>query len=178
MIERLDAGHENLTTDYRSDNFMNIEHPAVQWLTECVNKTVVDYLNRAGMDYDIRWSLHGWANINRLGDYHDLHNHPHSYLSGTYYVAMPEQPPDAGSRSDLTPGAISFYDPRPQANMTAIRDDGQISPQYSLQPRPGMMLLWPAFLMHLVHPNLSPDPRISVSFNIVLKWSEDYLPRQ
>jgi len=178
LIERLDAGHENLTTDYRSDNFMTIEHPAVGWLTQCANKTVKDYLQRRGMDYGIRWGLHGWANINRLGDYHDLHNHPHSYLSGTYYVAVPQQPADAGSRSDLTPGAISFYDPRAQANMNAIRGDGQVSPQYTVPPKPGMMLLWPAFLMHLVHPNLSTEPRISVSFNVVLKWSDDYLPAQ
>jgi uncharacterized protein (TIGR02466 family) len=178
LIERLDAGHDNLTTDYRSDNFMTIEHPAAQWLTECVNKTVVDYLRRQGMDYDINWSLHGWANVNRFGDYHDLHNHPHSYLSGTYYVALPESAPKAGSRDDLTPGAISFYDARPQANMTAIRGDAQVSPQYTIQPKPGTILLWPSFLMHLVHPNLSAEPRISVSFNVVLKWSEEYLPRQ
>jgi hypothetical protein len=29
-----------------------------------------------------------------------------------------------------------------------------------------------------VHPNLSKDQRISVSFNIVLKWSDHYLPEQ
>ncbi len=178
LIEQLDSGHDDLTTDYRGDNFMTIEHPAVQWLAECVNKTVVDYLQRAGMDYDIRWSLHGWANVNRFGDYHDLHNHPHSYLSGTYYVAVPQGTPEAGSRNDLTPGAVSFFDPRPQANMNAIRNDGQVSPQYTIRPKPGMILLWPAFLHHLVHPNLSRAPRVSVSFNVVLKWSEDYLPRQ
>jgi hypothetical protein len=33
-------------------------------------------------------------------------------------------------------------------------------------------------LMHFVHPNLSDDIRISISFNIILKWSDDYLPQQ
>jgi hypothetical protein len=32
--------------------------------------------------------------------------------------------------------------------------------------------------MHFVHPNLSDEPRVSISFNIVLKRSNDYLPRQ
>jgi hypothetical protein len=36
--------------------------------------------------------------------------------------------------------------------------------------------MWPAFLHHLVHPNLSHETRISVSFNVVLRWKEDYLP--
>ncbi|MDH3221233.1 MAG: 2OG-Fe(II) oxygenase family protein [Gammaproteobacteria bacterium] len=178
LIEQLEAGNKDLTTDYLDDNLMTNEHPALQWLKDCVNKTVIDYLHRQGLDYPVNWSLHGWANINRFGDYHDLHNHPHSYLSGTYYVATPDQETEAGSRNDLSPGAISFYDPRPQANMNAIRGDAQVSPQYTLHPAPGMILMWPSFLHHLVHPNLSRQKRISISFNVVLKWSDDYLPPQ
>ena len=41
-----------------------------------------------------------------------------------------------------------------------------------------MILMWPSFLHHLVHPNLARQKRISISFNLVLKWSEDYLPAQ
>ena len=179
LIEQLESENRDLTTDYLHDNLLTHEHPAIDWLRECINRTAVDYLQRQGLDYPVDWTLHGWANINRLGDYHDLHNHPHSYLSGTYYVAMPSTAARAaGSRNDLSPGAISFYDPRPQANMNAIRGDAQISPQHTIQPRPGMILMWPAFLHHLVHPNLSEEKRISISFNLVLKWSEDYLPSQ
>jgi len=178
LIEKLEDANRDLTTDYLSGNLLTHENPAIAWLRDCINKTAVDYLQRQGLDYSIDWTLHGWANINRLGDYHDLHNHPHSYLSGTYYVAMPSGDAAAGSRNDLSPGAISFYDPRPQANMNAIRGDAQVSPQYTIYPRPGMILMWPAFLHHLVHPNLTQEKRISVSFNLVLKWSEDYLPAQ
>lgn len=178
VIEELETANRELTTDYLGANLLSHEHPALQWLKDCVNKTAVDYLRRQGLDYPVDWTMHGWANVNRFGDYHDLHNHPHSYLSGTYYVEVPSKPAEAGSRNDLSPGAISFFDPRPQANMTAIRGDAQISPQYSVQPRPGMILMWPSFLHHLVHPNLVRQRRISISFNLVLKWSEDYLPAQ
>jgi len=178
LIEKLEAANRELTTDYLSDNLLTHEHPAITWLRQCINKTAVDYLQRAGLDYPVDWTLHGWANINRLGDYHDLHNHPHSYLSGTYYVAMPSQKAQIGNRNDLSPGAISFYDPRPQANMTAIRGDAQIAAQYTIDPQPGMILMWPSFLLHLVHPNLTHQKRISISFNLMLKWSEDFLPAQ
>lgn len=178
VIEQLESANSDLTTDYLADNLLTHEHPALQWLKDCINKTAVDYLQRQGLDYPVDWTLHGWANINRFGDYHDLHNHPHSYLSGTYYVALPSQKVEAGTRNDLSPGAISFYDPRPQANMTAIRGDAQISPQYTIQPQPGMILMWPSFLHHLVHPNLARQKRISISFNLMLKWSDDYLPAQ
>jgi hypothetical protein len=38
------------------------------------------------------------------------------------------------------------------------------------------LLLWPGFLHHLVHVNLDREARISVSFNVVLRWRDEYLP--
>jgi uncharacterized protein (TIGR02466 family) len=177
FILELEKSHAQLTTDYREQNLFERRHPAVGWLNQCVSKTVRDYLNESGIDYTVDWSLQGWANINRRGDYHNLHNHPHSYLSGTYYVAIPEQPENRQQRGDLNPGAISFFDPRSQANMNAIANDGQVDPEFRVQPEPGMILLWPSFLHHMVHPNFSDSPRISISFNVVLKWRAEYVPR-
>ncbi|OED37716.1 hypothetical protein AB833_22505 [Chromatiales bacterium (ex Bugula neritina AB1)] len=178
LIIELDAETRNLTTDYRSSDILQLEHPAVRWLKQCINKTVIDYLHAQNQRYEISWQLQGWANINRFGDYHDLHNHPHSYLSGTYYISIPQSTEDLPGRNDRRPGAISFYDPRPQANMTAIRDDPQIEAEHTVQPTPGMLLLWPSFLHHFVHPNLSREARISLSFNVVLNQSPEHLPQQ
>lgn len=178
LIEGLEKENRDLTTDYLGGNLMANSHPAVQWLRDCVNKTVIDYFHHLEMDYPINWSLQGWANINRTGDYHDPHNHPHAYLSGTYYVRVPDAAPVVGSRRDVRPGCISFYDPRGAVNMTAIRRDPHIEAEFTVSPRSGLILLWPAFLQHFVHPNLCRQPRISISFNVVLKWSDDYLPRQ
>jgi uncharacterized protein (TIGR02466 family) len=177
ILER-DAKSAQMTTDYRAANFLEDPHPAVDWLRQCVNKTAVDYLRRCGLTYEVSWTLQGWANVNRFGDYHDLHNHPHAYLSGTYYVAVPTEMEELPGRADRRPGAISFYDPRPQANMTAIAGDPQIEAEHTLLPTPGTILLWPAFLHHFVHPNLGKSPRISISFNLVLKRSADHLPQQ
>ena len=177
-IEKLEAGNAELTTDYREQNFLAMEHPAVGWLRDCVNRATVNYLRRQGIDYQVDWSLQAWPNVNRLGDYHDPHNHPHAYLSGTYYVAVPESRAKLRTRSDVRPGCISFYDPRASANMTAIKGDGQIEAEYTVSPKAGEILLWPAFLLHFVHPNLSEEPRLSISFNVVLKRSAELLPEQ
>jgi uncharacterized protein (TIGR02466 family) len=177
-IESLDAQHADLTTDYLGGNLMADKHPAVQWLRECVNKTVIDYFRHLGMDYGIDWTMQGWANINRLGDYHDPHNHPHAYLSGTYYVRVPDEKATIGKRSDLRPGCISFYDPRGAVNMGAIRGDPYVDPEHTVRPSGGAILMWPAFLHHFVHPNLSEEPRISISFNVMLKWRDGYVPQQ
>ena len=129
------------------------------------------------IEYELDFSIQGWPNINRFGDYHNLHNHPHSWLSGTYYVSVPNDEASIGSRNDLNPNEISFFDPRPQANMISIRKDNQVDPEFRIKPKSGELLLWPAFLHHLVHPNLCHAERISVSFNVVLKWKDDYLPK-
>jgi hypothetical protein len=61
--------------------------------------------------------------------------------------------------------------------MNSIRNDGQVDAEHRLLPNDGDLFLWPAFLHHLVHPNMAEMPRISISFNVVLKWKNDYIPR-
>ncbi|MEC9367417.1 MAG: TIGR02466 family protein [Pseudomonadota bacterium] len=176
LIGDLDAGAADMTTNYLSGNFLAHEHPAVGWLKDCFNRAVFDYAGQAGIKYELDWHLQAWPNVNRFGDYHNLHNHPHSWLSGTYYVQVPKPDASLPGRSDRTPGAISFFDPRAQANMLAIKDDPQVEAEHRIMPEPGLLLLWPAFVHHLVHPNLSQESRISVSFNVVLRWRDSYLP--
>ena len=180
LIEEGEAKDAQLTTNYLEREFFEAEHPAVAWLRDCINRAVIDYIRATGIDYELKWTLQGWANINRFGDYHNLHNHPRAWLSGTYYVKVPGQPPahspDLPGRDDRTPGAISFFDPRPQANMLAVRGDPQVEAEYRVLPEAGEIFLWPAFLHHLVHPNLARETRVSVSFNVMLKWSDSYLP--
>lgn len=175
-IEKLDTERAQLTTDYLAADFFSLDHPAAAWLKDCVNRAVVDFARHQGVDYEMEWRLQAWANVNRFGDYHNLHNHPHAWASGTYYVAVPAPPEAQGRRDDLNPNAVSFFDPRPQANMNAVRGDAQVDPEHRMLPNPGDLLLWPAFLHHLVHPNLSQTARISISFNVVLRWRDAYVP--
>lgn len=175
-IELKDAESQHMTTEYLDHNLFQEQHPAIQWLHQSCQRATVDYAKALGITYDLDFSIQAWANINRLGDYHGLHNHPHAWLSGTYYIAVPEMEMVPAGRADRTPNCISFFDPRPQANMNAIAGDGQIDPEHRITPTPGLLLLWPAFLHHLVHPNLAHETRISVSFNVVLRWKDAYLP--
>jgi uncharacterized protein (TIGR02466 family) len=176
VIEGLDAKSADMTADYLGTDLLAHPHPAITWLKSCFERAVLDYARQTGIDYPLDFRLMAWPNVNRFGDYHNLHNHPHSWLSGTYYVRVPPQERPEGTRSDLDPNAISFFDPRPQANMLSIRDDPQVDPEHRLLPKAGELLLWPGFLHHLVHVNLSKQARISVSFNVILRWRDDYLP--
>ena len=178
LVREMERENRDLTTDYRTPDLFNRDDPAVNWLRAGVNDTVVGYLRHIGIDYPIDWRIHGWPSVNRFGDYHDAHNHPRAYLSGTYYVTIAKSREKLKTRGDLRPGCITFYDPRPGVNMTAIKGDPYVDPEYTVTPEAGMLMMWPAFINHFVHPNLSKQIRVSISFNIVLKWSDDYLPDQ
>lgn len=178
LIREMEKANKGLTTDYRENNPLEYDREGPNWLRAQINQTVIAYLKEIGIDYSVNWQIHAWANINRAGDYHDPHNHPHAYLSGTYYLKMPGEGAKKRQRSDVRPNAITFYDPRTGFNMSSIRNDPYVDPELTVLPKPGLLMMWPAALMHFVHPNLSDETRISLSFNIVLKWSDEYLPTQ
>ena len=174
LLLQANSQQAQLTTNYLNQNLFELNHPAIGWLQQCVMRAIADYAAEAGMEAMPEVSVQAWANVNAKGDYHNLHNHPHSWLSGTYYLDVPVQPSPTG-RDDLNPGSISFFDPRGAANMTALRNDGQFDPEYRRLPKPGELFLWPAFLHHFVHPNLADTPRISISFNVVVTNKSKFL---
>ncbi len=178
LVRDWDKDQRSLTTDYQDNNPFEVDKPPTNWLRQEVNQAVIEYLQSVGIDYGVNWQIHGWVNINRQGDYHDPHNHPHSYLSGTYYVKVPTGKPKGRQRADVRPNCITFYDPRTGFNLQSIAKDPYVDPEYTILPKPGLLMMWPAGLMHFVHPNLSDETRVSISFNIILKWSDSYLPRQ
>ena len=102
-----------------------------------------------------------WINILPEGGIHTAHIHPHSVISGTTYVKLPE-----GT------SAIKYEDPRLAMMMAApprIRDAREENRQFVyVKPAVGDVLLWESWLRHEVPMNMAEDERISVSFNY--KW--------
>jgi uncharacterized protein (TIGR02466 family) len=99
-----------------------------------------------------------WVNIMPRQTVHGLHLHPHSSLSGTYYVQVP-----AGS-----PG-IKFEDPRLDRFMAAPprKADAkrEARPWVTFPASAGRLVLFESWLRHEVVPNAVEAERISVSFN-------------
>jgi len=99
-----------------------------------------------------------WINVMDKGAVHAAHIHPHSVVSGTYYVAVPDNA-----------GAIRFEDPRLPMLMAAPPKKEKAKPAnrafISVAPKRGMLLLWESWLRHGVESNRANGPRISISFN-------------
>lgn len=166
IIDELERSNPNLTTDFNTNRFRDYGHPAVDWLMSHVNQSVTEYFKQFRMNYPISWEIASWSNINRFGDYHSPHTHPWSYLSGTYYVQVPDA--DDTIHTDLPPACISFRDPRAGFDDFPCPADSRFNRQFTVRPVPGAMLMWPSAVYHFVHPNLSTDKRYSISFNIHL----------
>ncbi|MFK8034893.1 MAG: TIGR02466 family protein [Hyphomicrobiales bacterium] len=99
-----------------------------------------------------------WINILPPGGVHTSHIHPHSIISGTTYVAMP----DGAS-------AIKFEDPRLAMMMAAPgrkpKARSELQSFIYVAPKVGDVLLWESWLRHEVPLNMADEERISVSFN-------------
>jgi len=99
-----------------------------------------------------------WVNVMQKGAIHAPHIHPHSVISGTYYVAVPPKS-----------GVIRFEDPRLAMLMAAPPKKPTARPEnrsfVDVEPKTGMLLLWESWLRHGVEANGARGNRISVSFN-------------
>jgi hypothetical protein len=97
-----------------------------------------------------------WANIVVERDFELPHIHDGSWLSGVYY---PEMPPDTG---DPDAGAIEFGG-HDFGDALAIA-----GPTRRLRPKPGSLVLFPAYVYHRTLPFAGAGRRISIAFDIRL----------
>ncbi len=99
-----------------------------------------------------------WINILPEGGMHASHIHPHSVISGTTYVSMPQ-----GT------SALKLEDPRSAMMMAApirVKEARrELKPFIYMKPDVGDVLLWESWLRHEVPMNMAEEERISVSFN-------------
>ncbi|MBV1887450.1 MAG: hypothetical protein KUG61_10235 [Parvibaculaceae bacterium] len=147
-------------TSYASLDDLPWRFSVFEDLVKILDKHVVEFAKDLEFDLDDKAlkldSL--WINILPEGGIHTSHIHPHSVISGTTYVAVPERA-----------SAIKFEDPRSAMMMAAptrkadARDE--LRSFIYIAPEVGDVLLWESWLRHEVPMNMAEEERISISFN-------------
>jgi uncharacterized protein (TIGR02466 family) len=139
-------------TSYASLNDLPKRDPIIADLGKLLNRHAAKFADDAGLDLGRKPRLDSlWVNLLKPGGHHSAHIHPHSVISGTFYVEVP-----AGS------GPIRFEDPRLPLMMAApTREETFVT----VEPRPGLLLLWESWLRHEVLPARGKGDRLSISFN-------------
>ena len=146
-------------TSYASLNDLPRRDPAFADLGKLLGKHAATFAEECAFDLARKPKLDSlWVNLLRGSGHHGGHIHPHSIISGTLYIEVPK-----GS------GAIRFEDPRLPLMMAAPtrRADApeELRPFVTIQPRPGLLLLWESWLRHEVLPGTGHGERLSISFN-------------
>lgn len=129
------------------------------WVKQCSDEAA-QQLWDSSKKHKYQPKMEAWANINGSNSLNGPHNHAGSHWSAVYYVRVPQASDNPYS------GAIEFLDPRGHITNSALPDSHFFRPQHILSPKCGELLLFPAYLMHWVHPNKSEDERMSIAVNI------------
>lgn len=100
-----------------------------------------------------RWTLRIWGTLLAAGGHQLPHLHPLAWLSGVYYVEVPE-----GLGDD---GALEFGAPPPRVTVRSEPERRRIG------ARPGRLVLFPSWFWHRTLPFTQPGERISVAFDVM-----------
>jgi uncharacterized protein (TIGR02466 family) len=147
-----------------SGNILDTPKKAYVELKKLLIKAIDEYSKAnsgiIGGDFMVNWrknmySLRGWAIIMSKGGNLMSHNHENGFLTGTFYLKMPER------KLDKNEGAILFSHQGP--------DYPQIEsevPEIIIHPRTRDLNIFPSSIFHRTLPFRSDEQRICIAFDI------------
>ena len=146
-------------TSYASLDDLPRRDPAFAELAKLLTRHAAVFAKECAFDLKGKPRLDSlWVNLLEAGGQHSGHIHPHSIISGTFYVELPK-----GS------GPIAFEDPRLPLMMAAPprmpEAPEELRASVRVEPRPGLLLLWESWLRHEVLAGTGRGKRLSISFN-------------
>ena len=101
--------------------------------------------------------INSWANLIRDGDQLHPHWHPNSYISGCFYIT------DGASIEFMRPNFMDIlFGVEPSVELN--NENPRTFKSFFIDPKPGMLLLFPSRLQHKVNPQKGND-RYSIAFN-------------
>lgn len=168
-VEANDPGvnRSNVGGWYSQPDLLQWDIPEVATLHDRLRQYASDLtgLSLTGTDAQrrLQLSIDAWANVSRDGHYNSVHNHPMSHWSGVYYVAAGQPDPDAPQN-----GHLELLDPRHGITMMRF-EDSTFESRYVIAPISGLMVFFPSWLNHFVHPFRGAGERISIWFNVVIR---------
>lgn len=146
----------NQYTGWQSNDGINT-HPTFTKLFNRIGRLfeeeVVPYYGGTGKF--IHRMGNSWGNINDHGAWNAPHLHNGCWYSGVLYI-----------HADGDEGDLQFVDPMPKYvnDMPFFNDRARTD--FRIQPRTGLVILFPSAAMHMVEPNFTDKRRYSISFNV------------
>jgi len=143
-------------------NDFDLENEQPKYFINSISKNLNQAFNDMGWDIknqEVKVTSM-WSVVNKTNASNARHIHSNNYISAAYYVKTSENS-----------GDIVFHDPR---SVTTFRypkiskHNALNSNIFTIQPKEGLLVLFPSYLYHSVDLNRSEEERIVISFNINL----------
>ena len=102
-----------------------------------------------------KWKIDGiWSVALQEGGYHKNHIHPDGWLSSACHIQVPDSVNDRDKA-----GWLSFGKP-------GIITTPTLGSEYFVQPKPGMLTLFPSYMWHGTQPFKDDVARVSIAFDL------------
>jgi len=169
LAEALNAAHafsahpfdQSIKHGTQAASILGRSHPAIQALPEALDGPIRAYLECIGCGDDPlrarntgRYTFKGiWSIRMRSGGFHVNHIHPEGWISSACYVTVPENTIDRE-------GWIKFGEPR-------IATIPSCPPEHFIEPKPGMLVLFPSYMWHGTIPFSGDGVRTTAAMDVL-----------
>ena len=140
--------------------FIDQKRPYISNLLTEIKSIIPEISKDFGINKDIELA-NAWININPKNSSNQFHIHPHSVLSGVYYVSANEHNGDLIFYNDVKTDMINhtFLNVNTRNTCSSV----------NYKPTINRIILFPSWILHGVGINNSSEDRISIAFNFNVK---------
>lgn len=139
-------------------NIWNSTTPRIQELKQytlqAIKQQTYNYIAPNFNDFDF-WHTRGWLNYNQTGVGMPVHGHGAPKIAMTYYLKAPDNC-----------GDLLLIDPRNGCDWDSGNDGVNGTKFNRIRAQESKLVFFPGFVLHMVEPNQSHLPRISLTSNL------------
>jgi uncharacterized protein (TIGR02466 family) len=174
---KLITNNNNDTFGYYSENTYILNEPECTKLSNYILDRVYLYgYHCLGIDSErskYRFTQ-SWVSVKNPNEKHEFHTHPNSVISGVIFLEGSKDTPGLSfvnqpSIGNYGKNTLDFSERNPK-DMVENNDGYKCYHPFlgeNIPFQPGLMILFPSYLQHMVPMNNSDIPRKSIAFNII-----------
>lgn len=146
--------------DSQSDS-LDLSSPELTELLDCVHKTLNLVYADLGLSPNYQPTVFDvWANVDNNWSIRVPHSHPEAAFACVYYINGNEES-----------GALEFINPNLAQPRTIFPEHIATRNEFTggsfhIQPSPGRLVIFPAWLYHYVNSGTGNDERVSIALNV------------
>ena len=146
---------------------LDLNDPMIQKLKFEINDRLQKLHEILGLsDYVIQKIQQFWVNVNKKYSYNVNHAHPDSFLTGVYYVDVPE---NSGNITLFNPALLNKSNFRLHHNNGSFKQDTNFNMQdITYTPKAGDLIIFNGRIEHNVSMNYTDEDRISITFDTLI----------